>query len=169
MSELGPVTIRLAGEPKGKGRARSTLIKPKAKPAFISTYPDPDTAMYESHLKLAAQRVMEGRPLLTGPLQVSVFAFMTIPASWSRKRQDMARRNELRPTKKPDWDNFAKILDALNKVVWDDDAQIVDGFVRKFFSDTPELVVTVEPARLPVPGVQAAVAPAEQLQLAVAS
>ena len=49
----------------------------------------------------------------------------------------------LRPTTKPDWDNIAKVIDALNHVVWADDASVVDGLVRKFYGETPELVIQV--------------------------
>ncbi|MCJ2128697.1 RusA family crossover junction endodeoxyribonuclease, partial [Methylobacterium sp. E-045] len=41
--------------------------------------------------------------------------------------------------------NIGKICDALNEVVWGDDSTVVDGIVRKFYSDNPELVITVQP------------------------
>lgn len=51
---------------------------------------------------------------------------------------------KIRPTKKPDWDNIGKIIcDSLNGVAYRDDAQIVDSMVRKFYSETPRVVVSI--------------------------
>lgn len=138
------ITIRLAGIPEGKGRARSTLIKPRGKPAFISNYTPANTRRYESNLKFVAQETMGDRAPIEGPLKVCVFASFPVPASWSKKKQAAALAGEIRPTTKPDADNLMKVLDALNQVVWRDDSQIVDGFVRKFYSETPGLIVTIE-------------------------
>jgi len=102
------------------------------------------TVNYESRLALAAQTVMNGAPLLDGALVVTVEAFMPIAASKPKKWQAAAASGQVRPVKKPDWDNFGKILDALNLVVWTDDAQIVDGRVTKWYSARPRLVVTVQ-------------------------
>ena len=50
----------------------------------------------------------------------------------------------LRPTKKPDLDNVAKIiLDSLNKIAYDDDSQIVDLHIRKYYSDNPRVLVSL--------------------------
>ena len=70
---------------------------------------------------------------------------MPISPSWPKKRQEAARSGAMRPTKKPDWDNIGKILDAFNLIVWVDDAQIVDSRVRKLYSDRPRIVVRVAP------------------------
>ena len=138
-----PITIRLSGPPRGKGRHRVQLRQPPGKRAFIHSHPDSKTAAYEAQLRAAAGLAMAGAPPLCGMLTVAVFAYLPIPASWPKRRQAEARARTLRPTTKPDWDNIAKITDALNGVVWGDDASVVDGYVRKFYSDTPELVVLV--------------------------
>ena len=52
--------------------------------------------------------------------------------------------NEIRPTKKPDNDNIAKIiLDALNGVAYQDDKQVVSLQVEKYYTEADEMV-TVE-------------------------
>ena len=111
--------------------------------ARIHSHPDQKTEAYESALRLAAGAAMRGRALLTGPLEVRIFATMPIPASWSKRKRLDAIERRLRPTTKPDWDNIAKVIDALNHVVWADDASVVDGLVRKFYGETPELVIQV--------------------------
>jgi hypothetical protein len=52
---------------------------------------------------------------------------------------------EHRPTTKPDADNVAKLLDALNKIVWADDAQIVALHVFKHYSDRPRIEIAITP------------------------
>lgn len=101
------------------------------------------TVNYESRLAFAAQEVMGERPPLVGELVVEIDAYMAIPESKPKKWKAAALSGELRPTKKPDYDNFAKICDALNLIVWVDDAQIVDGRIRKFYSDRPRMEIKV--------------------------
>lgn len=140
MSET--VIIRLPGAPRGKGRHRAQLVN-RGGVQRIHSHPDQKTEVYESALRVAAGAVMRGRPLLAGPLEVRIFAMLPIPASWSKRKRLDAVEGRLRPTVKPDFDNIAKLVDALNHVVWNDDASVVDGVVRKFYSATPELVVQV--------------------------
>lgn len=101
------------------------------------------TVNYEARLAYAAQEVMAGRPLLEGPLDVEVEIRMPIPASRPKKWQTAALAGTERPTKKPDADNFAKVLDALNLIVWADDSQIVDLHVRKIYHAAPAFIARV--------------------------
>lgn len=136
------IIIRLPGAPRGKGRHRAQLVQ-RGGVSRIHSHADQKTEAYEGALRLAAGAAMGGRPLLTGPLEVRIFAQMPIPASWSKRKRLDALERRLRPTTKPDWDNIAKVIDALNHIVWGDDASVVDGVVRKFYSDVPELVIQV--------------------------
>lgn len=145
-----PVIIRIAGEPQGKGRARSRLIKPKGRVPFITNFTPEGTRKYEAHLQVAAEHAMVGRALLSGPLVVSVTAVFSVPPSWSSIQQAKALQGCILPTKAPDWDNLAKVCDALNKVVWGDDAQVVHGQVFKLYGTAPSLEVRVFEMDLPV-------------------
>jgi Holliday junction resolvase RusA-like endonuclease len=131
------IRIELVGEPKGKGR-------PRFMRATGHTYTPEATRSYEAALRYAAQEAMAGRPLLGGALWLDVAAWVPIPASWSGRRQRQAAAGLIRPTTRPDFDNYLKALDALNKVVWRDDAQIVTQSFSKFYSTQPKLVVLVE-------------------------
>ena len=133
-----PIIIRLAGEPKGKARPRFSRASGRA---FTPAH----TAKYEAALRVAAQDAMGERPPLTEALAVIVTAAMPIAASWSKVKQQRARDGLIRPTNRPDADNYAKSLDGLNEVVFRDDAQIVELTVRKIFSDKPELRIEVAP------------------------
>ena len=52
--------------------------------------------------------------------------------------------NKVRPTKKPDCDNIAKIvLDALNGIAYYDDSQVVSLVVRKHYAETTHVKVVL--------------------------
>ena len=130
------VVIELAGEPKGKGRPRFARRTGHA-------YTPAKTASYEACLRHEAALVMAGRPPLEGALRVQVGAYFGIPQSWSAKKRDAALAGTIRPAKRPDWENVAKMLDAFNGVVWRDDAQIVSGLIEKHYNDRPRLRIEV--------------------------
>lgn len=130
------IEIYLAGEPIGKGRPRFVKATGRA-------FTPERTVRFEDRLSLAAQSAMNGRPLLQGPLEMHMIVRMTIPASKSKVWKIAAAKGGIRPTKKPDWDNFGKTIDALNLIVWTDDAQIVEGRVSKFYHETPGCVIRV--------------------------
>ena len=56
----------------------------------------------------------------------------------------LAESGALRPITKPDADNFAKVIDALNGIVWPDDNQVVELTVEKFYSTRPRLEMNAE-------------------------
>lgn len=103
------------------------------------------TVNYESRLALAAQQVMTDRPLLDGPLAVMVEIIMPVAESKPKRWRTAALAGSIRPTKKPDADNFAKMLDALNLIVWTDDSQIVDLRVTKFYGTKPSFTARISP------------------------
>lgn len=133
-----PILIRLAGEPKGKGRPR--FVKQTGR-AFTPAA----TRSYEAALRFAAQEAMGERAPLDGPLAVTIIAGFPIPASWSKHKRAQAAAGLIWPTVKPDADNLAKMLDALNEVVWRDDKQAVDVHIRKRYSAAPNLLISVGP------------------------
>lgn len=136
-----PITIRLAGEPRGKGRPRIST-----RHGQVRNFTPEKTRNYEAALKMAGQAVMNGSPPLEGPLAVIVIAAFAVPASMSKGKRLMALSGMLHPTKKPDIDNIAKTFDALNGVVWVDDKNIIRADVRKVYSITPELTIQVRAA-----------------------
>lgn len=133
------IRIVLRGQPRGKERVRTTQAG--------HLYTPERTVSYEGRLAYAAQQAMGDRPPLDGPLQLDIRVQVPIPQSWPEKKKAAARSGALRPTRKPDWDNFAKVVDALNLVVWIDDGQVVDGRVRKSYSDTPGMFIEVRHGR----------------------
>lgn len=143
------ITFSVPGNPRGKGRAKSAtrigIDKRTGKTrAFTKHYTPAETEAYESLIRLAAARAMDGRPPYTGPIQVEIHITCPIPASWSQARQRRAAAGEIVPTTKPDGDNVEKaIKDGMNGVVYRDDCQVVDDTKRKRYGLVPCVVVTV--------------------------
>lgn len=154
------VTFELRGKPGHKGRHRSRLMIPReawtvlpsgtkvitflaSKKIFIMQHPDPETEAYEKVLAEAAALMMRGRAPTVNPVALLVHAYRIIPESWSKTEKAQARAGYIRPTSRPDWDNYGKITDALNGIVWKDDSQVVDGRSLKYYSDRPALRIEV--------------------------
>ena len=130
------IEIVVLGIPVAKGR-------PRFAKATGHTYTPEKTRNFEAALKYAAEQVMGGKPPLEGPISLEIDVKLPISASWTKKQQAAARSGALRPTKKPDFDNYAKTVDALNMVVWQDDGQVVEATVRKTYSDKPGMWIRV--------------------------
>lgn len=132
------ITFFVPGQPVAKGRpiagrgfnGRTTLRTPEK------------TANYERLVALTAMQALHSP--MDGPLELGLIVGVQIPASWSKKRQDMAQRGEIAPTKKPDLDNVVKALaDGMNGIAYRDDAQIVAMTVRKVYTMTPGVSVEI--------------------------
>ena len=137
------VEFFVPGQPVGKGRPRATVRAGRAR-----LYTPAKTEKYEARVALFAQQAMAGRPVMAGPVALSVTALFPIPPSWPKKRQAAARAGTEQHTKRPDADNCAKaILDGLNGVVWKDDSQVVTLSIEKRYSDRPGVLVMVMEAR----------------------
>ncbi len=137
------IVVVLPGEPRGWGRPHVRVITPRGGKPFPSFYTDAETRAFETALQWRAKAAMKSTAPLDGPVSVRVVAAMAVPTFWSNKKRDAALAGTIRPTGKPDWDNFAKMLDAFNGIVWVDDAQVVEGSVAKVYSEDPALRVEV--------------------------
>ena len=130
------VTFTIDGPAVAKGRPRMT------RKGFV--YTPAATRKYEAHGRLAAQIAMNGRPPITGPVAVVMQVELPIPASWSAHRRASAITGDIRPTTRPDVDNYVKAAaDAISGIVVADDSQIVELEARKVYSIAPKLIVTV--------------------------
>jgi len=140
--EPEPITISLAGDPQGKGRARHTV-----RGGFVRTYTPEKTRTYEGMIRTAAMEAMGSRPPIEQPVEFVMRAVFAVPASWSEKKRAAAMGERIKPGKKPDLDNIAKAWnDALNGVVYRDDSLIVRMTLDKRYGPAPLVVCTVKPA-----------------------
>lgn len=130
------LSITIPGVPVPKGRPKISTFGGHAR-----AYTPSKTRRYEDLIRLEAGRVMEGRDQLQGPTRVGIRAYMPMPQALARHKTKgpAAEAGSIRPLTKPDVDNMAKVIDALNGIVWPDDNQVVELTVEKFYSSRPRL------------------------------
>lgn len=132
------IRFTVYGEPKAQGRPRFAR-----RGNFVTTYDPKDSREYKDTVYSVALQHRPPSPL-EGPLEVYIDCYRSIPKAFSQKKVMAACLGEIKPTSKPDVDNYAKgIKDALNGLVWKDDSQIVLLQVRKLYSQTPRVEIAV--------------------------
>lgn len=135
------VEFFVPGPPVGKGRPKATTINGRAR-----MYTPAKTVSYESLVAMTASAAMAGRPLLEGPVVMTLDIAFPVAASWSKKARAAALADLTPPTKKPDADNVLKaVCDAINAVVWRDDVQVVEVVMRRRYREIPGVHVVIEP------------------------
>lgn len=125
------------GDPQGKARPR--VVHGHA-------YTPDKTAAYENLVRIAYRQAVQGRPPWDKgiPISLQIEAIFSVTKTVPKKKAQMMVTGKIRPIKKPDTDNVAKIVaDALNKIAYDDDAQIVDMRITKYYGQEPMLIVTL--------------------------
>lgn len=133
-----PITVTVHGAAVAKARVRFT------RKGFA--YTPSHTRKYEAHGRLAAQLAMGDKPPLTRPVSVTALIELPIPASWSKRDTAAAIVGEIRPTSRPDIDNYLKsAMDAINGIVIADDSLIVEVTARKKYGLNPKLVLLITP------------------------
>jgi Holliday junction resolvase RusA-like endonuclease len=132
------VTIVIAGAAVAKGRPRITRMGFAYTPA--------KTRRYEAHGRLAAQEAMNGRVPIAVPVRAEITVDLPVPVSWSAKRQDAALRGKIRPTSRPDADNYVKsAMDAINAIAVTDDSLVVELVAEKRYARVPKLSIVITP------------------------
>lgn len=128
------ISFEIPGPPQGKARPRIVRTKSGNSVGFTVD----KTVAYEELVR--ARYIQAAREKgITKPFETSIsmciYACYPIPKSASKKISEAMKAGEILPTKKPDWDNIAKIVcDALNGLAYKDDAQITCGAVYKAYT-----------------------------------
>jgi len=129
--------LLIFGEPVAQGRPRFS-----SRNGFVRVHDPAKSAKYKKLVSSTAEQLCS-KPL-EGALSVRIDVFRGIPASWSKKKQEKANMGEIRPTTKPDADNYAKaVLDGLNKIAFYDDSQIIELVITKNYSFNPRVEVEI--------------------------
>ena len=115
------VKFVVLGEPQGKGRPRFSKVG-----NHVQTRTPDETLIYENLIRSEYQRQCgSARFQDEAQLDVRILAFYPVPTSVSKKKRRMMLDHEIRPGKKPDWDNIGKVVtDSLNQIAYRDDAQV---------------------------------------------
>lgn len=132
--------FEVPGEPVAQGRPRFSR-----RGGFITAYDPAKSRNYKWAVRLMVQRQMQGKKIIEDGCKATIDIFRGIPASWSKKKRAEALAGKIRPVTKPDTDNYIKIiLDSLNSIVYKDDNLILEITARKWYSDTPMVLVKIE-------------------------
>jgi Holliday junction resolvase RusA-like endonuclease len=134
------IQFTVIGEPVAQGRPRFST-----QGGTTRAYDPKKSSDFKQYVRLVASQYAPSE-LLEGELRLVVDVYRAIPKyiSKSKTKLEQAKSGALRPTSKPDVDNYVKgIKDALNKVIWKDDSQIVELNVRKWYSDKPRIEIEV--------------------------
>jgi Holliday junction resolvase RusA-like endonuclease len=131
------IVFTIPGEPQGKARAR-TFNKGNR----TITMTTDKTVLYENLIKIEYRR--QCNTYIDGPVSIVIEAYFKIPASYSKKKRLECINNNIYPTKKPDFDNIAKVVcDSLNQIAYKDDSYIVNSEFRKRWTEENEGYVIV--------------------------
>jgi len=131
----------IPGSPVAKARARVFYNKSLGR---AMAYTPTKTASYENFIKLIAAQEWP-HPPMTEPIHMSIKVYRSTPKSLSNKKVNLAELGHIRPTSKPDCDNYLKsICDALNNLVFKDDSQVVSVKIEKFYSAFPRTEIEIE-------------------------
>jgi Holliday junction resolvase RusA-like endonuclease len=89
-------------------------------------------------------RLPAGHVPYAGEVELRLDIFKPMLASWSPYKQLLAELGYIRADRRPDWDNYAKLItDAMRGVIFVDDSLVVIGSVSLGYSRRPRLEVTV--------------------------
>lgn len=135
------ILFEIPGEPVAQGRPRAG----KTWTGKTVLYDPSKSRDFKQFVRLVAAQHAP-KELITGPIRLFVDVYRPTPKRLQTKpKQALIDSGELRPTVKPDVDNYVKgVKDGLNKVIWEDDSQVVDLTVRKFYSLSPKVVVCIK-------------------------
>ena len=136
------IELIVYGNPVAQGRPRFSR-----QGGFVKAYDPIQSKSYKQLIRL------ELWPLLSNPdfkpideaCYLSLKVFRAIPKSFSKKKREEALLGCIRPTTKPDTDNYVKgVLDALNGTVLKDDSVVCEIFAWKFYSERPRIEVVLD-------------------------
>ena len=133
------ITFRVEGKPQGKDRPRFTT-----RGGYARTYTTDKTRSYEDLIVLSYKQSTKDLYFDSEPIRAVITVSFTPNMSASKKNKELMLLDKIKPTKKPDCDNVAKVvLDALNKVAYKDDSQVVELVVYKIYTETDCVIVTL--------------------------
>lgn len=133
------IHLTVYGEPVAQGRPKFSTAG-----GFVKAYDPAKSRNYKDYVRLAAAEHAPAS-LLEGPIGMMLTIYRSMPKSFSKRKAAAAEAGELRPTTKPDVDNYLKgVKDALKGVIWKDDSQVVEVFVQKRYSSRPRIEVKIK-------------------------
>ena len=129
------------GESVAQGRPRATNVS-----GHTRLYDPKKSSDFKDFVKLVASEHAPEK-LIEGAIRLTLKMYRPIPKAISKsaKKAALAEAGKIRPTSKPDVDNYVKsVKDALKWVIWKDDSQVVDLVAGKYYGERPRVEITIE-------------------------
>ncbi len=125
------------GLPVPQGRPRTRIVGRVGKRPFATIYDPQNSRIWKQTVAVQVQAHLPADwRLFEGPLRLELLFRLPRPQS--------ARKSEVYPAKRPDWDNLSRgITDALEGVLYRNDSQIVLATVSKHYGDRPGVEIEV--------------------------
>ena len=106
------IRLTIPGEPVAQGRPRFSR-----RGKYVSTYDPPKSRGYKEYIKQIARQELHIEPL-TGSIRINVKVYRGIQKSGSKLTRRKKQDGIIRPTVKPDTDNYYKaVSDALTGIL----------------------------------------------------
>lgn len=136
------VSFTVPGKPHAKARPWATSVNGRA-----HVYTPKSTVTYEATVRSAALTAQAGAAPLEGAVTIEARIRLAPPKSTSRTKVAAMLAGTVKPTKRPDLDNFLKaVVDGCNGILFRDDAQVTKIIVEKIYASEQGVDVCVRAA-----------------------
>lgn len=131
------LTFTYYGEPKSQARPRSS-----SKGGFFY---DPSKGLKQWLLSQVVSQLPPNFKPIDGAMEATMRFYRGMPKGGSKKDKILMELGVIRPSGRPDIDNFIKLVqDALNKTLYSDDSNIVTLHAEKFYSCKPRVELDIK-------------------------
>ena len=139
-----PLRFTIPGDPPVAKRPRASRVRNK-EGAVVGIRVHAEDAEDQRTVRAEIlRRLPEDHVPFGGEVELSLEIFRPMLASWSPYKRLLAELGYIRADRRPDWDNFAKLVtDAMRGIVFVDDSLVVVGSVTLRYSSRPRTEVTV--------------------------
>lgn len=132
------VNVVIYTEPVAQGRPRFTNI---------NGYPRAYEPEKSKQAKASIQRQVKGivKQPYNEPIRLYVTFYRSLTQEMQRKVVKKQLKTPIFADKRPDLDNYVKLLkDALNGIFWTDDSLIVELVAKKYYDAIPRIEIEIQ-------------------------
>lgn len=142
---LCQLQFTVPGDPPVAKRPRASRIRNRDTGAVVGIRVHAADADDQRSMRSEVRLLMPNDHIpFAGEVELHLGVFRPMLSGWAPYKQLLAELGYIRPDRRPDYDNYAKLLtDAMRGVVFVDDSLVVVGDVSLMYSRRPRLEVVV--------------------------
>jgi len=135
-SSYKKINLIYYGEPKAQARARLN--------SNFSHFYDPDKSFKQFVNEQIRNQLGNDFKPISKEIYFTARYYKTTPKKYNKSDRVLAELGVIRPTIKPDIDNYEKLFyDALHGILYTDDSVVIRGDHQKFYSCKPRVEVDI--------------------------